>query len=129
MIGAHRKNLVISLGPGSKGTINGAVAQLLTPPQKILSAKIWWKISRLVFWDQYSILTDYLPKSQTINAEYYSALLVQLKDILKKKLRRKVIKGVFFCTTLPRLTGHFKPRRNWPTWASSVLITHPNLRF
>jgi hypothetical protein len=27
-----------------------------------------------------------------------------------------------------RLTGHLQPRRNWPTWASNVLITHPILR-
>ena len=27
------------------------------------------------------------------------------------------------CTTMPRLTGHLQPRRNWPTWASNVLIT------
>ena len=32
------------------------------------------------------------------------------------------------CMTMPRLTGHLQPRRNWPTWASCVLITHPNLR-
>ena len=32
------------------------------------------------------------------------------------------------CTTKPRLTGHLQPRRNWPTWASSVLVTHPILR-
>jgi hypothetical protein len=45
------------------------------------SAKIRWKSSRLDFWDQDGILLiDYLPKSQTINAEYYSHLLVQLKD-------------------------------------------------
>ena len=37
---------------------------------------------------------NYLPKGQTINAEYYSSLLVQLKDILKEKRRGKVIKGV-----------------------------------
>jgi len=41
-------------------------------------------------------LIDYLPKGQTINAEYYSFLLVQLKDILKEKRRRKVTKGVLF---------------------------------
>jgi hypothetical protein len=36
-----------------------------------------------VFWDQDGILLiDYLPKVRTINAEYYSSLLVQLKDIL-----------------------------------------------
>ena len=32
------------------------------------------------------------------------------------------------CTTMPRLTGHLQPRRNWPTRASSVLKTHPILR-
>ena len=26
---------------------------------------------------------------------------------------------------MPRLTGHLQPRRNWPTWASGVLIKHP----
>jgi len=39
-----------------------------------------------IFWDQDGILLiDYLPK--TINAEYYSSLLVQLKDILEEKRR------------------------------------------
>jgi len=27
-------------------------------------------------------------------------------------------------TKMPRLTGHLQSKRNWPTWASSVLITH-----
>ena len=30
--------------------------------------------------------------------------------------------------SMPRLTGHLQPRRKWPAWASSVLITHPILR-
>ena len=42
------------------------------------------------------LLIDYLPKGQTINAEYYASLLVQLKDILKGKRRGKVTKGVLF---------------------------------
>ena len=46
-------------------------------------------------WAQSGILhIDYLPKGQTINAEYYSSLLVQLKDILKEKRRGKITKGV-----------------------------------
>ena len=61
--------------------------------QKIPSAKIRWKI----FWDQDGILhADYLLKGQTINAEYCSSLLVQLKDILKAKSRGKVTKGALF---------------------------------
>jgi len=27
--------------------------------------------------------------------------------------------------TMPRLTGYSQPRRNWPTWASNILVTHP----
>jgi len=47
--------------------------------------------------DKYGILLiDYLPKGQTINAEYYSSLLVQLKDILKEKHRGKVTTVVLF---------------------------------
>jgi len=29
---------------------------------------------------------------------------------------------------MSRLTGHLQPRIKWPTWASSILITHPILR-
>jgi len=32
------------------------------------------------------------------------------------------------CTKIPRLTGHLKPRKNWPPWWSSILTTHPTLR-
>ena len=32
------------------------------------------------------------------------------------------------CTTMLLLTRHLQPRRNWPTWASSVLIIYPILR-
>jgi len=37
-------------------------------------------------------------------------------------------RGSYSCTTMPQLTGHLQPRRSWPVWASSVLITHPILR-
>ena len=67
-------------------------------------------------------------KGQTINAEYYLSLLVQLKDILKENPAGISPRGSCCCTTMPRLTGHLQPRRNWLTWASSVLITHPILR-
>jgi len=55
------------------------------------------KVLASIFWDQDGILLiDYLPRGQTINAEYYSSLLVQLKDILKEKRRGKFTKGVLF---------------------------------
>jgi len=49
------------------------------------------------FWNQDgTLLTDYLPKGQTINVEYYPSLLVQLYDILKEKHRGKFTKFVLF---------------------------------
>jgi len=67
------------------------------PAPKIPSAKIRWKSFRFDFWDQDGILfIDYLPKGQTINAEYYSSLLVQLKEVLNEKRRWKFTRGVLF---------------------------------
>jgi len=55
------------------------------------------KVLATNFWDQDGILLIYyLPKGQTINADYYSPLLVQLKDILKEKRRGLVTKVVLF---------------------------------
>jgi hypothetical protein len=42
------------------------------------------------------LLIGYLPKGQTINAEYYSTLLVQLKDLSRAKRRGKFNKLVLF---------------------------------
>jgi len=56
-----------------------------TRPKKLRVQKSAGKVLALIFWDQDGILLiDYLPKGQTINADYYSSLLVQLKDILKE---------------------------------------------
>ena len=50
-----------------------------------------------IFWAQDGILLiDYLRKGQTINAEYYLSMLVQLKDVLKEKRCGNVTKVVLF---------------------------------
>jgi len=57
-------------------------------PQKFRVQKFAGKILASIFWDKGGIfLIDYLQKGQTINAECYLFLLVQLKDILKEKRR------------------------------------------
>jgi len=104
---------------------SGGIAAHLAP--KIPSAKSTGKILESIFWDQDDILlNDYLSKCQTIIAEYYSSLLVQLKDILKEKRRGKFTRVP--CKTMPRLTMHLQTTRNWPTLSSIVLINHPILR-
>ena len=69
----------------------------LLHPKKFRVQKSTGKVLALIFWDQDGILLiDCLPKGQTINAEYYSSVLAQLKDILKEKRRRKFTKRVLF---------------------------------
>ena len=100
-------------------------------PKKFWVQKSAGKVLASIFWDKDGIhLIDNLSKGQTISAKYYLSLLVQLKDILKEKRSGagRSPKGSCSCTTMPRLTGHLQPRRNWPTCASSVLITHSILR-
>ena len=62
-------------------------------PKKIPSSKIRWKSSRLDFLES---RRHPLPKGQTIKAEYYLSLLVQLNDILREKCRGNVTKGALF---------------------------------
>ena len=94
-------------------------------PKKFRVQKSAGKVLVSSFWKQDDILLiDYFPKGQTINADYYSSLLVQLEDILKEGHQE----GLVLALEYPRLTGHLQPRQNWHTWASSILITHPILQ-
>ena len=34
----------------------------------------------------------------------------------RKNAAASSLRGFCSCTTMPRLTGHLQPRRNWPTW-------------
>jgi len=75
--------------------IGGIAAQ--PAPKKFRVQKSAGKVLASIFWDQEGIfLIYYLPNGQIINAEYYSSLLAQLKDILKGKRHGKVTKGVLF---------------------------------
>jgi len=66
-------------------------------PKKFRVQKSFGKVLASIFWDQDGILLiDYLPKGHYINVEYYSYLLVQLKDILKEKRRATVTNAVLF---------------------------------
>jgi len=65
--------------------------------KKLRVQKSAGKVPRLDFLgSRRHLLIDYFPQDITINTEYYSSLLVQLKDILKEKRNRNVTKGVLF---------------------------------
>ena len=68
------------------------------------------KFSTQFFWDQEGILLiDYLPKGQTINAEYYSYLLVQLKNIWRRNAARRSPKGLVLARQCPGSPGTCNP--------------------
>jgi histone-lysine N-methyltransferase SETMAR len=79
----------------SNNQCSGGIAAHTAPKNQ--SAKIFWKFFTSIFWNQDGILLIYYhPKGQTINAEYYSSLLVQFKDILNEKHRGKGTKVFLF---------------------------------
>ena len=101
------------------------------PLQKIPTPKIRWKSSRLP-----RILGSrwHPPHSVSSRGPNYQrgVLLVSAGEIEghfegKTPAAGRSLRGSCSCTTMQRLTGHLQPRRNWPTWASNVLITHPIL--
>jgi len=66
-------------------------------PNNFLVQKSAGKVLASIFWDPGDVLLiDYLPKGQTINAEYCSSLVLQLKNILKEKRRGNFTKMVLF---------------------------------
>jgi len=66
-------------------------------PKIIPSAKIRWKISRLVFGIKTASSSLIIfQRAKLSTRSYYSSLLVQLKDILKVKRRGKIAKEVKF---------------------------------
>jgi len=75
---------------------SGGIAAHPAPPKFRVQKSVGIVLAS-IFWDKDGILLiDYLPKGQTTNAEYYSSLLVHLKDILKEKRRGEFTKGVLF---------------------------------
>ena len=99
----------------------------LPRPQKIPSAKIRWKISRLVFFFEGGEIK--MASSSLIifqRARLWTRSITHLcwcnwRAFWIKNATVRSPRGSCSCTTTPRLTGHLQPRSNWPTWASNVL--------
>ena len=90
-------NLVISLWPEDKTTFNGVEAKRPTPPQKIPSAKIRWKSSRL------DVLESRRQPPHWLSSKWpnYQRLVLlisagAIEGHLKGKRRGNVTKGVLF---------------------------------
>ena len=58
-------------------------------PKKFRVQNSAGKVLAPIFWAQDgTLLIHYLPRDQTINAEYYASLRMQLKDIFKRKVHQ-----------------------------------------
>ncbi|KAJ7315848.1 hypothetical protein JRQ81_002010 [Phrynocephalus forsythii] len=65
------------------------------PPMKAKVQKSARKVMLSIFWDNCGvILTNYLPKGETLNSDYYCNLLQKLHDALKQKHCGMISKGV-----------------------------------
>ena len=100
------------------------------PPKIMLSAKTRWKCSHLEF---FGIKTAYSSLIIFQKAELSTRSIIHLcwcncRTFWRKNAAGRSPRWSCSYTTMPRLTGHLQPRRNWPSWTSSVLITHPILR-
>ena len=115
----------------SKNQWSGGIAAHTTPKNSERKNPLEMFSHRFFFGggDQDGILLiDYLPKGQTSNTEYYSLCWCNWRTFWRKNPEGRSPRVFCSCTTVPRFTGHLQPKRNWPTWASSIFITHPILR-
>ena len=98
-------------------------------PKKISRRKSAGKVLASIFWDQDDILhIDYPPKAKLSTRIITHLCWCNWRTFWRKNAVGNSPGGSCSCTTMSRLTGHLQPRRNWPTWTSSVLTTHPILR-
>ena len=112
---------------------SGGIAAQPALPQKIPSAKIRWKTSRLARFFGIKTASSQLIIFQ--RAKLSTRNITHLCWCNWRTFWRKNVAGreghqggPCSYTSMPRLNGHLQLRGNWPTWACSVLITHPILR-
>jgi len=98
-------------------------------PQKIPSAKICWKSSLRHFLGSRQHPPHWLfSKRPNYQRRVLHISAGATEGYFEGKTPREGHQGgSYSCTTMPQLTRHLQPQRNWPTWASNVLITHPIL--
>jgi len=75
--------------------------------KKTKTIKSVGKVMATAFWDAHGIIhIDYLPSKQTINGDYYAALLDRFNNILKKKRPSVREEESSFIKTMYKFTQH-----------------------
>jgi len=87
-------------------------------PQKIPSAKIRWKTSRLPRFFGIKTASSSLiifQRAKLSTRSITNLCWCNWRTFWRKNAAGRSPRGSCFCTTMLRLTGHLEPRRNWPT--------------
>jgi len=104
-MGDQRRNLVESLSQDTNKQSMEWRRSGSTRPIKFRVQNSSGKMLASTFWyEGGSLFIVYLPKGQTINVKYYTSLLVQFKDILRKNAAGSSPSLSCSCTKMPRLT-------------------------
>ena len=97
-------------------------------PKKFRVQKSAGKVLASIFWDQDGILL-LLQRAKLSTQSITHLCWCKWRTFWRKNAVGRSSRGSCSCKTMPQLTKHLQPRRNWPTRASSVLITHTIPRF
>jgi len=97
-------------------------------PKKFRVQKSAVKVHASIFWDKYGMLLIIFQRAKLSTRSITHLCWCNWRTFWRKNAAGRSPRGSCSCTTMPRLTGHLQPRKNWPTWASNVLITHHILR-
>ena len=81
-----------------------------------------------IFWHQDGILQIIFERFKLSTQSITHLCWCNCRTFWRENAAGRSRKGCCSCTTMPRLTGHLQPMRNWPNWASCFLITHLILR-
>jgi len=95
--------------------------------QNNLSPKIHWKCSCPDFFGMKTASSSLIIFRRTKLSTWSITHLCwcNWRTFWKKNAVGRSPRGFCSCTTMPWLTGHLQPRRNWPTWASKCLDQPP----
>ena len=130
VIGDHRRNLVYitMTWRQSNNQWSGGIAAYPTPKNSKCKNSLekfssWFFGTKMV---SFSLIIFQRAKLSTQSITYLC--WCNWRTFWRKYAVGRSPRGACSCMTMPWLTGHLQPRRNWPTCTSSVLITHPTLR-
>jgi len=130
VIGDHGWNLVISLWPADKASNNqwsGGIVAHHTPRNSECKNPLE-EFSSWFFGIKMASSSLIIFQRAKLSMQGITYLCwCNWRTFWSKNAAGRSPRGSCSCKTMSRLTWHLQPRRNWPTWASSVLITHPIL--